>query len=98
MKSNTMIMMILMYLAVFGIQVKNDPLLGSQVIPMCAKIKTTPVTAPATIPIINENMLANKDYVIRVLIKHIKSQNEHIKTSNDRINNIINAYNKCSGR
>lgn len=91
-------MMLLMYLATFGVQVKNDPLLGSRVTTNCAKLKIMPIRAPNTIPIIDKGMLENKDYVIRVLIKHIKSQNEHIIESNDRITNITGVYNKCSGQ
>lgn len=96
MKNNGLLLLALAYVALFGLKVDVGE--HHQIGPMsqCKPIDIPVLTAPPVIPVIDKDNLENKDFVIRTLIKHIRSQNEYINTSNKQASRIYNTYVECA--
>ena len=96
MNANPLVLLMLAYIAFFGVSVN---LKEDTHVPAMAKCKPIPaptLQTPPTIPIIDKANLENKDYVIRVLIKHIQKQNTFIDNSNKEVTKIYNSYTSCT--
>lgn len=90
--------MVVMYLSVFGITVKMDNKATSQLTNKCSVLKTPTLQSSVNFPIIEKEMMEDKEYVIRVLIKHIRDQNKQMVLNNSKINEVFVEYAKCTGR
>lgn len=95
MKNNGILLLILAYIAFFGIRVDVGDALAPSPLAACKPIAAPVITSPPNIPDMDTGSLENKDYVIRVLIKHIKNQNMYITTSNVQTSRIYNTYTEC---
>lgn len=95
MKNNGMLIVLLIYLAIFGVSVKPHPVEYKGIAVNCPKLKEPIIIAPKNIPIIDKSTLANKDYVVRVLVSHIKLQNEQIINANKQLSVMHATYTNC---
>lgn len=96
MNVNPLLIMVLIYIAFFGINIKLDE--GAPEVTNLSKCKPIPaptLQVPPTLPIIDKANLENKDYIIRLLIKHAREQNVFIDGSNKEVTKIYNAYTEC---
>lgn len=94
-KSNGLLIGILLYIVMFGLNVNLGDTHNSVRDPSCVVIEASVIDPPPTMPIIQKEYLDNKTYVIRVLINHINALNRHIAISNKNTNNTVDKYNKC---
>lgn len=95
MNVNPLVLLIFGYIAFFGVSVNLKGETSTAPMSQCKPIPAPILQTPPTIPIIDKDKLENKDYVIRVLIKHIQKQNTFIDGSNKEVTKIYNSYTAC---
>ena len=93
MKNNSIIVILLLYLAIFGISIKESNHTNNE--NTCEVIMQPKILQPKPLPNVSKEHIDNKEYIIRMLIKHINSQNEHITTTNKQLNEIYQSYMSC---
>lgn len=96
MKSNGLVVLILIYIAFFGIKIDMGIVNENSGMSKCKPIDAPVLKSPPAVPVIDKVDLENKDYVIRILIKHIKNQNTYITDSNIQASKLYNTYTKCA--
>ena len=84
--------MILTYIAFFGIRIDIG---DTNTTNKCKQIEAPVLLSPVNVPVIDKSNIENKEYVIKVLIKHIKDQNNYINKTNIQTTEIYNSYKSC---
>ena len=94
MKNNGMVIVLLAYLAIFGIKVDKGAL--EPIRPKdCIKLVAPTTVNKDPLPNISKENRDNKDYVIKVLIRHISNQNDKLDLADKKIQDMYKTYNKC---
>lgn len=96
MNVNPLLIMVLAYIAFFGVSVNLTGTPETTTMSQCKPIPAPVLQTPPTVPIIDKANLENKEYVIRVLIKHIREQNLFIDSTNKEVSKIYNSYTACA--
>ena len=95
MKTNGIIIALLLYISFFGVKVNFDTEALTVSASNCKAIEVPKLGAPPVMPVIDKEHLGDKSYIIRVLINHINDLNKYATDNASQANLVYNAYTNC---